>query len=150
MRRWCEKRRKVPVDCCHFAAELQIQIVEMLREDVFHVGSVACNFRMQQKLIFLLVCSGFLSFYFLSSFILARLVYPLPQPSGSPLSLYIIPGGGSGQNISGYPEWTSRRTLAAYEKYIKQSAHIRDTITFLALSAGSLTTSRSPKIENLW
>jgi hypothetical protein len=60
------------------------------------------------------------------------------HPSHPPLQIYVIPGGGSGQNVSGYPEWTSRRTIAAYESYLKQPQPLQQSVIFLALSAGSL------------
>lgn len=62
----------------------------------------------------------------------------LPATSQLPLSLFVIPGGGSGLNTSGYPEWTSRRTSAAYQTYLQQSLSQRNHTLFLALSAGSL------------
>ena len=55
-----------------------------------------------------------------------------------PLFLFVIPGGGSGLSTSGYPEWTSRRTSAAYQTYLQLPLSQRNHTLFLALSAGSL------------
>jgi hypothetical protein len=94
-----------------------------------------------------IICSVILFFVFL----LVHLYQYSSQPNyslldssyyshsfNSPIYLYVIPGGGSGSNISGYPEWTSRRTLEAYHRYLQQPFSLRNHIMFLALSAGSL------------
>jgi hypothetical protein len=68
--------------------------------------------------------------------------------STPPLLLFVIPGGGSGSEISGYPEWTSRRTLKAYEKYLQQPFSLRNHVIFLALSAGSLNSPNRRLIDD--
>lgn len=71
-------------------------------------------------------------------------------------SIYVIPGGGSGLPLhqsgvarnsngslsafdtAGYPEWTRRRTSAAYSHFSTRSKEEQGRSIFLALSAGSL------------
>lgn len=57
-------------------------------------------------------------------------------------TVYVIPGGGS-NNASGYPEWTKRRVVSAYDHY---KVHFENKPTkknalFIALSAGSLNSA---------
>ena len=52
-------------------------------------------------------------------------------------TVYVIPGGGSADD-DGYPEWTKRRVIAAYNHFEKGSN--KDKSLFIALSAGSLNT----------
>ena len=66
---------------------------------------------------------------------------------GTVETVYVIPGGGSGDSSEGgYPEWTKQRVNSAFEHYRKiyfkanEKSDERDkgTAIFLALSAGSL------------
>ena len=53
--------------------------------------------------------------------------------------IYVIVGGGPGRKVDvGYPEWTKRRTLAAYEQYDSSSEQDKKKSIFFALSAGSM------------
>jgi uncharacterized SAM-binding protein YcdF (DUF218 family) len=80
----------------------------------------------------------FLFIFCISPFSFSSVVLQKEAEHLPPLQVYVIPGGGSGQDLSGYPEWTSRRALAAYQSYLSQPISSRDSILFLALSAGSL------------